>query len=419
MSSNMSSNNVIQLDNTPGFSSTFSTGARDRMTPNRKTPIKAFNGDADAMRDQIRQELTAQFQQEMAIIVMEADTLRNENSHLKQETSQLKQTLNETMDTFTRHIEEAKSMKSDHLAAIGLLEMEVGKLRNTLGSSLLQERTVSEELSKLKEAHERLIEVEKNAQQKIAQLTEDVLKAQNQYNLLKKHAEDKLKEAAQKFTQTTQDAAEKTSFLRQIQSELQNLKSRCQIAEKRLQDTEHALTEVSNRNEKLEANLREREAQLTTISATNSNNERQLITSRAREEELAAINERYKVQLTTIREEKRKLEEYNAQLTSAGGDVKKITAELDKVASENKTLKSRLFDSMESEKRLKTQVQSHSSSTTGVDDHKLKQMETELAALREAIETKEAENKELVTICDELLKECESLKQKKAASSHT
>jgi len=66
-------------------------------------------------------------------------------------------------------------------------------------------------------------------------------------------------------------------------------------------------------------------------------------------------------------------------------------------------------------KRLKSQVHS---STTGVDDHKVKQMESELTTLREALDTKEAENKELVTICDELLKECESLKQKKA-SSHT
>jgi len=111
----------------------------------------------------------------------------------------------------------------------------------------------------------------------------------------------------------------------------------------------------------------------------------------------------------TIKEEKRKLEEYNAQLSSAGGDVKKMTVELEKVAAENKTLKSRLFDSMEAEKRLRAQVHT---TAPGADDHKIKQLEADVSSLKESLETKEAENKELVTICDELLKECESLKQK-------
>lgn len=150
---------------------------------------------------------------------------------------------------------------------------------------------------------------------------------------------------------------------------------------------------------------------LTNLNTTNSNNERELITRRAREEELSGMNERYKQLLTQTRDQVRKLEENQKQ--NGEGDVKKLQAEIEKLVNDNRSLKSRLFDVIENEKRLKAQLSSGGGNAQSEEGtaNKLKQCEAELDALRKVLETKEAENKELVNICDELLKDCEELKQ--------
>jgi len=232
---------------------------------------------------------------------------------------------------------------------------------------------------------------------------------------LKKHAEDKLREAAKQYTVASQDAAEKAAFLRQLQSELQAVRTRCNLAESRLRDSEAACTELTSRSQSLDAALRERELQLTNVSAANSNSERQLITLKAREEELAGINERYKQQLTQLREKERKLEETSGKFATMEVDMKKSGSELDRLATENRSLKSRLFDSLENEKRLRAQ-HGGGGSVTGTDSElqaKVKGYEADLVTLRQALETKENENKELLTMCDDLLRQCQALQAKK------
>ncbi len=101
---------------------------------------------------------------------------------------------------------------------------------------------------------------------------------------------------------------------------------------------------------------------------------------------------------------------------------------IQKVQAENNDFKTRLFDSLETEKRLRSQLGGKAidiSSPIGgsgggggaANAAKLAQYETEIKSLKAQLETKEHENKELVAICDELLKECETLKANAAAAA--
>lgn len=376
------------------------------------------------LTDKIRQEIFEQIRDDQTIVTMEMEQVRQENAVLKRDHTELKTTLEELMASFNAHLEDAKRMKTDYRVNMELMETEIRKVRSDLVAAVAQNKQLMEEKEKTKELLDQAAERENASKLKLQQTTDELTKSQNQFNLLKKHAEDKLREAAKQYSAITQDAAEKGAVLRQMQSDLQALRTRCNLAESRLRDSESACTELQSRSQTLDQALREREMQLTNLSATNSNNERQLISVKAKAEELSLVNERYKNELIQTREQSRTLLDAAAKSSSAETEVKRMTTEIEKLQADNRSLKSRLFDVMESEKKLRQQLGSSSSPTLGSSPNlgggsddlqaKLKQSEADLGSLREALEAKEKENKELVDICDELLKECEALKQARA-----
>jgi len=77
----------------------------------------------------------------------------------------------------------------------------------------------------------------------------------------------------------------------------------------------------------------------------------------------------------------------------------------------NQQLKSQLFDSFQTEKALKAQMEGLGMSTLGVGDSaKVARLEGELAGLQSALATRDNEHKELMAICTDLISQVETLK---------
>ena len=88
-----------------------------------------------------------------------------------------------------------------------------------------------------------------------------------------------------------------------------------------------------------------------------------------------------------------------------------MSAELGALSKENQQLKSQLFDSFQTEKALKAQMEGLGMSTLGVGDSaKVARLEGELAVLQSALATKDNEHKELMAICTDLISQVETLK---------
>ena len=88
-----------------------------------------------------------------------------------------------------------------------------------------------------------------------------------------------------------------------------------------------------------------------------------------------------------------------------------MSAELGALSKENQQLKSQLFDSFQTEKALKAQMEGLGMSTLGVGDSaKVARLEGEMAVLQSALATKDDEHRELMAICTDLISQVETTK---------
>lgn len=119
-------------------------------------------------------------------------------------------------------------------------------------------------------------------------------------------------------------------------------------------------------------------------------------------DEYYAIATRYKEQVVEYREKIRSYEEAARSRNDVESDLRKLVSEMDALGIENQSLKSQLFDRMQVEQRLRDQLSSGGASVGGGD---------EIRRLKESLTIKEAENKELADICNNLLAQLEAAKQ--------
>lgn len=432
-----------------------------------------------AMEASIRSEVLAASAAENEILAMEFDALERSNASLLAEKTELAhrlsecdsalqstaalqaekrdltRTLEEMMDSYDKLVSEAAQRKADFMAEQGILETELSQLR----SQFTAHKT---ELLSLREKHARLqSEQEETLQLSNEQLTlVEKLRGENdtfrtQYEKLHKQAQEKLSASAQEYRAVLQRIQEKDTSLSQLSAELEHERTRAQAAEDLVSQLQlsatHATTRASTAEtaaESLRLENLDLKAQLRGLSA-------QLAETQQKLEESTGVSARYRDQVLEARERLRDMDDASMRMRNLEMAQARAESDMSSLTKENQKLKSQLFDSFQTEKALKAQLEGQQaaaaftqrrgedvscehewnemipvfsrsafcifalcvlsagsglSSSAVSDVGKLVRLEGEVASLQSALASKDKEHAELMAICTDLISQVETLK---------
>jgi len=250
----------------------------------------------------------------------------------------------------------------------------------------------------------------------VRELEQELSAGQHQYEMLTQHAGDKLQQAAAQYISVQRAEAEKEARLQQTEEALAKLKQRTKRADGEVQEKTREVTQLRQTVDELDQAFQASKAEIASLAANLSSTMSELALIQQKDEELQAINIRYKEQLVASREAVRQLSQSRDKLDDANQRTAEAQARIKEMEDENTRLKSQLFDSMDMEKQLKAQLAAQGkafpASNRG-DAIKLEQCQRDLLELQRALDTKEHENRELMGICEQLLRDCEQLKRQK------
>jgi len=413
---------------------------RSRSDAKDAVSVKTFNDGIFMTKKQLedlKQEVRAaakaetlkQTNEELSIVVMEHEeamraqeakfqaaqnTIANYQRREQEWTAtraSLEQTLEELMTNFEATMNEYSKEKNQSLANIGLLETDVNRLRQNLTATEAEKKVVVEELDKLRILHDTLSKAEAIQAEKLKVTEGELANAKLFLEQLRQRAENKLKNAHQQYTLVQKDAAEKAIQLRALEAEVDKLRQENAQLQSSFSAAQTARLQQEERAGKLERSLMEYESRMTDLNNSHTAAQMELQTLRRQAQEYVAHNAIYKEQLSTANEELRRLKSDSEVFASMKADNDKLRKLLEVAQKENKELKSRLFDMVELEKKLKAgAARDGGGAAVAVLEHDLHDSQTKISQLTQALAAKEAENKELVSIADELLREVEALK---------
>lgn len=293
--------------------------------------------------------------QESAIIMMEVDELRAQNDKLEQDNVQLKATLDELMATFNDSIEDHKRTRIDQVATIGILEMEVSQMREDFttakASNAKAQRELAEMQGKFGGMEKDLVETRATLKKTQAELTH----SSKNFELLKTHAGQKLKQAAMEYKNVAKADHHKDSVIQKRMGEVSKLKDQLLAAQKELESSKQAQETMQRKMDAM------------TSETENEAADKAVIIAQLADAQLK-----------------------NADLTSKNDDLNAVT----------QSLKGNIV-------QMRTQVRDAETKAASSA-----QSDEDLLTLQLALDGKDQANKELVTICDELLAEVDTLKKK-------
>lgn len=376
----------------------------------------------EEIKAEIRSTILRQTNEELAIVAMEHEeavrqhdirhkaaeekiqALTRKESEWAATKAALEQTLEELMNNLENTLSEYGKEKSTFTATIALLETDINRLRLSLGAVETEKKTAQEEMEKLKTASDAAVKGEAAQSEKVKTLESELANAKVFLEQLRQRAETKLKSAHSQFVTVQKEAAEKTAQVRSLEGEVESLKQQVSLQTNNFASAQAAMKQQEERASRLDRSLAESEARATDLSTNLSNTQMELASTRRQATELLSVSNIYKEQLSTANEELRRFKADAEVLLKVTEENQKISKQLEVLNKENKELKSRLFDMGETERRLRAQVSGGGSALSDDSQQRIDE-------LSKALQGKELENKELVSICDELLQQVEILKR--------
>jgi chromosome segregation ATPase len=335
----------------------------------------------------------------------------------------LEQTLEEIMSNFENALAEFTREKNKAAAQIGLLESDVGRLRTAVGTLESEKRSLKEELVEMKAAHDTVAKQERELSDKLRVTETDLANARMILEQLRQRAEAKLKAAQQQFTLLQKDNADKAAAIRTLEAELETTRQSAEMYQQQFAQAQAARAQLEDRISKTEKAFADSEARANELNVSLGSVQMEMQTLRRQAQELLTANGIYKEQLSKANEELRQLREDQTILLNAEEEGRKAQRQLQVAVKENQELKSRIFDAMESERKLRAQLASASAGAGssaaaaagggGDAEAELRKLRAANAELSAALQRKETEKQELVGICDELLRQVEASKKAK------
>ncbi len=366
-------------------------------------------------------DLRAMMEAEHELLNQEVVETQAELKRERANAKQLQDLLDNAMAEYERAVQDVNLRRADDVARLGLQETELKQLRERVKSSDVKVQTLEKANSELEANNSLLAESEKELSRQLDAAKKELSKSQTLFDKLKKHAEDKLQNAAKLYSEMQKLAEQKISESERVGSELAQSKNKCRLLEEKLSTAQQNVLLMEERS----AGLTKQVSELQQSSASfkqkwfEANNGFQHLKQSNRE--LVAINERYRVQITQLQGKAREADESAQQYQALQAQVKALGDTNAALEVKNRSLKSRIFDSMETEKQLKERIAAlRAGGAGGAADDQVAQLLAQIGSLKDDLrkvkaerEAKAKENKELVSICDDLLNKLEIAKGKK------
>jgi chromosome segregation ATPase len=345
-----------------------------------------------AVVEKIRRELQANFSSELEILGMDREELEQKLAKVSAEKLEMQRTLEESMFAYQSIVEEFSSRKNDYSAHNNLLEAELQQAtkqtaaQNSLISQLRSENSAFKQ--QLEELHANSTQLRSESDGRAVESDELRKKLEE----LRQNATNKLKASATEYMQLRQREQEASNLLAEANRELELTLEKNKELSSRLREMENINQRTGSLNSELEQLLKTNKHELITLNAALSTAQASNSELKARAEELGAINQRYTSQLVELREKLRGTELELANKTEAELQVNAVASEFEELFKQNQTLKSQLFDLSQQQGK-------------GGNNN------AEVAEMRNALRSKEQENKELMLMVEGLLAQVEASKQ--------
>jgi chromosome segregation ATPase len=258
------------------------------------------------------------------------------------------------------------------------------------------------------------------------QLQSDLKETKTELDNLRQKAQKKLSEAATHYMQLKESSGEKDAAISSLNKDLSEWKTR---ADNNYKDTlllREQSIKLKQQVQTLQSDLSEKDAELLAVTNKHNLSTTELENCKKREQELNTISQKYKSQLVEARE---KLHERSLEIKELEDKLNSVNvagntghlhmdamSKYNALEVENKSLKSKVVELLNKEAMLEDKLNAGGMSEHLVAERievraKVQQYENDLILLQGALETKEKENKELETICNELLTQLEIMKQ--------
>lgn len=366
------------------------------------------NSNGEKMRE-LEAAIVREFRQDQEVLEMELEQTRIHAEKLRKENGELKATLEEVMAAFQKTVDETQHKRSDHVATIGILEQELGTIREQYARTISHFKELQETHQKMSDQFGSASTNEQRLQEQNKTSDEELRKVQLQFQTLKEHAENKLKDAAVQYITVQQSTSQKDTLLVQKQHEVSNLAQRCKGLEARYAECNGRANELQAIADDYEQRLQTKITETATLTSALNTSNGQLGATRHQLAELTDVNQRYKNQVVKARETVRQQATELVRQAQVHADHALLKEKTDRIEEENTRLKSQLFDSATQARSLEERLVARQGGAAGAP-------EGQVAELKAAVAAKDKQNAELIKICDELLAEVE--KHKKAALAH-
>lgn len=382
---------------------------------NEKNDVKSAISGSDMSVEQIK----AQMEAEHEILNLEVLETREELDKETQKNRALEEVLNKTMVEFEQSIQDSNLRRADDVARIGLQDTELTQLREKTRNNDEMVKKLHKSNQELEANAQLLTESEQQLSKQLESTKKDYVKSQGLFDQLKRHAENKLQNAAKLYAEMQKLAENKIAESQQLSSEVDQLRAKSHHLEQKLNTAQQNVLMVEERSASLSKQLNELQQSSSSYKQKwfEANNGFQQVKQQNRE--LIAINERYRVTITQLQEKNRQLDESEKKYRTMHDEMKQLGEINRELVEKNRALKSRIFDSMETEKQLTSRIETLKAGgaavgATGSTDDMIAKLQSEMRTLKQDLraakeqkEAKDKENKELVNICDDLLNKLE------------
>jgi chromosome segregation ATPase len=389
--------------------------------------------DVEALKREIREQVLKQANDELAIVSLgheeemkeleaQLDHYRQAEHDWKSTKSSLESTLEELMGNFEKAMDEYSMQRSKDTAKIGLLETDVERFRTSTSSVKAENQKLQAMYDELKAREEEFSQASTSSTERIAELEQERDELSEFISVLKERAESKLKSAHIEYTKVQKDAGTKQNRIRGLESELQTVRQNASMYMEQFNSSQAACHQLEDRVGKLDRALHDAESRANELQLNFSNSEMEVNSLHQKLRELTTTTNIYKEQLSQANEELRSLKDDASMMLQLERETKQAQADIDALQKENATLKSRIYDSLETERRLHGQLKSlaHGDSAAAASaaslstlESQLKDKSAKLDEVNQALQAKVNENTELMNMCDVLIKEVEQLKARR------
>jgi len=391
-----------------------------RPSSSTRKLFRGMSGEFKDVGNLTVEEVRDQFEAEHEILNLEVLETRDELEKERAQRKELGELLANTLAEYETVIRESNLRRADDVARIGLQDTELTQLREKVAKHGIEVKSLRKTNSELEANTQLLTESEQELSKQLDMTKKELVRSQELFEQLKKHAESKLQNAAKLYAEMQKLAEQKISESRQLTGERDQMRQKIVHLEKQLNTAQQNILMMEERSAGLTRQVQE-------LSESSSSYKQQWFEAnngfqQAKQQnmELIAINDRYRVTITQLQEEKRQMESEAKEHKSAKEKMKALVSTNGDLLEENRALKSRIFDAMESEKQYKQRIETlkNGGASSGADDQiadlqqEVQKLKVQLRQVQSDKEKKDKENKELVGICDDLLNKLEIERKK-------